>query len=129
MTLGKAADGCLKTSILAEEAVGHSHIAAVVAGQGKYRAVGHILRGHRVAPAEEVDCRTGLGHMVAVVGVGSLLVADCNCIAAAVGGVSFLAAGRSQQEHRIDRQVVVRYMTALPGDGSLARPWCHMMNR
>lgn len=85
------------------EEVGHIHIAAVVAGQGEFRAVGHILRGHRVAPLAEVDCRTGLGHIVAAVGVDSLLVADCNCTAAAVEGGSFLAAGRSQQERRIGR--------------------------
>lgn len=103
MTLEKAADGCLKTSILAVEAVGHTHIAAVVAGQGKFRAVGHNLRGHRVALSAEVDCKTGLGHIVAAVGVDSLLVADCSYTAAAVEEGSFLAAGRNQQERRIVR--------------------------
>lgn len=119
----------MKTSILEQEAVGHSHTAAAVAGEGNFLAVGHILRGHQVALEAEVGCRTGLGRTVAAVGVDSLLVADCNYTAVAVEEDSFLAAGRSQREHRIGRQVAVHCMTVPPEGGSLAHPWCHMMNR
>lgn len=111
------------------EALARSRTAAAVAGEGKLRTAGHILRGHRVAPEAEVGCRIGLDHTVAAVGVDSLLAVDCNYTAAAVEEDSFLAAGRSQREHRIARQVVVHRMTAHPEDGSLAHPWCHMTNQ
>ena len=114
---------------MALEAVGRSRTAAAVAGEGKLRAAGHILRAHRLAPEAEVGCRTGLGHTVAAVGADSLLVADCNYTAVAVEEDSFLAAGRSQREHHIARQVVAHYMTAHPEDDFLAHPWCHMKNR
>lgn len=76
-------------------AVDHSHTVAAVAGEGMFRAAGRILRAHQVAPEAEVGCRAGLGHTVAAVAADSPLVADCNYIAVAVEGDSFLAAGRS----------------------------------
>ena len=106
-----------------------NHTVAAVAGEDMFRAAGHILRAHQVVPEAEVGCRTGLGHTIAATREDSPLVADCNYIAVAGEGDSFLAAGRSQREHRIARPVVVRRMTAHPGGDFLAHPWYHTKNR